>query len=154
MLDIPGEPVAPAMEKASAVLAPGARVEKLEDGFFSISGAAVDAAGKLYFVDHHQQRIYGWSATEGLTVERDNSLDPVNLAFDKAGDLIVVSSEGPEGTVYCFRPGSPEEQVKVLRPQDAKPHPGAATLLPGNYWNNGEFKDQLTLDTLTYTNAA
>ncbi|MGA8727633.1 MAG: glycosyl hydrolase family 28-related protein [Terracidiphilus sp.] len=150
VLDIPGEPVAPAMEKVSAVLAPGSRVEKLEDGFFSISGAAVDASGNLYFVDHHQQRIYGWSATEGLTVERDNSLDPVNLGFDKAGDLIVVSSEGPEGTVYCFRPGSPEEEVKVLRPQDAKPHPGAATLLPGNYWNNGEFKDQLTLDTLTY----
>jgi len=30
-------------------------------GFYSISGGAVDAHGKLYFVDHHQQRIYGWS---------------------------------------------------------------------------------------------
>ena len=92
---------------ASAVLAPGSTVEKLEDGFYSISGAAVDASGKLYFVDHHQQRIYGWSTTEGLTIERDNPLDPVNLAFDKAGDLLVLSSDGPEGTVYSFRPGSP-----------------------------------------------
>jgi hypothetical protein len=89
-------------------------VEKLEDGFFSISGAAVDKAGKLYFVDHHQQRIYGWSAVEGLTIERDNALDPVNLAFDKSGDLLVVSSAGPESTVYSFRPGSPDAQITVL----------------------------------------
>jgi sugar lactone lactonase YvrE len=136
---------------ASAVLAPGARVEKLEDGFFSISGAAVDVAGKLYFVDRHQQRIYGWSAAEGLTVERDNALDPVNLAFDKAGDLLVVSSEGTEGTVYSFRPGSPAEELTVLKPQPAAPHPGANAVLPVNYWNNGEFQDQLDLKRMTYT---
>ena len=61
----------------------------------------MDAAGKLYFVDHHNQRIYGWSEKEGLTVERDNPLDPVNLAFDKSGNLLVVSSAGPrEHGVY------------------------------------------------------
>ena len=81
-------------------------------GFYSISGAAVDAQGKLYFVDHYEQRIYGWSASEGLTIERDNPLDPVNLAFDKTGDLLVLSSAGPEGTVYCFRPGSTEDKVR------------------------------------------
>ena len=57
VLDIPAQPPAPAAPVASAVLAPGAKVEKLEDGFFSISGAAVDASGKLYFVDRHQQRL-------------------------------------------------------------------------------------------------
>jgi len=151
VLDIPAKPVAPSPLKASAVLAPGSKVEKLEDGFYSISGAAVDASGKLYFIDHHEQRIYSWSATQGLAVERDNPLDPVNLGFDAAGDLIVVSSEGPEGTVYSFHPGSPEDQITVLRPQDAKPHLGAAVLLPGNYWNNGEFKDQLDFKTMKYT---
>jgi hypothetical protein len=39
----------------------------------------------------------------------------------------------------------------VLTPQDTKPQPDALAVLPGNYWNNGEFKDQLNLDTLTYT---
>ena len=66
VLDIPADPPTPAPPDASAVLAPGATVKKLEDGFFSISGAAVDAAGKLYFVDHHKQRIYSWSENEGL----------------------------------------------------------------------------------------
>ena len=154
VLDILEDPPIPAAADASAVLAPGARVDKLKDGFFSISGAAVDASGKLFFVDHHQQRIYGWSSTEGLTVERDNPLDPVNLAFDKAGDLLVVSSGGPEGTVYSFRPGSHEDQITVLAPQPATPHPGAAAILPVNYWNNGEFRNQLNFSTMTYKTLA
>jgi hypothetical protein len=154
VLDVPAKPVPPAMPDVSAVLSPGAKVEKLEDGFFSISGAAVDATGNLYFVDHHQQRIYGWSATEGLTVERDNALDPVNLAFDKAGDLLVVSSAGPESTVYWFRPGSPDAQIYVLAPQATIAHPGAAVLIPVNYWNNGEFKDQLDLSSMRYKTLA
>ncbi|MGB6690269.1 MAG: glycosyl hydrolase family 28-related protein [Terracidiphilus sp.] len=151
VLDIPAEPAKPALADASKVLAPGAKVEKLEDGFFSISGAAVDKNGKLYFVDHHQQRIYAWSRADGLTVERDNPFDPVNLAFDKSGDLLVVSSDGPAGTVYSFRPGMSDDQTTVLSLQEAKPHPGATAILPVNYWNNGEFKDQLDFNTMTYT---
>ena len=54
----------------------------------------MDAAGKLCFVDHHHQRIYAWTEKEGLTVKRDNPLDPVNLALDKSGNLMVVSSAG------------------------------------------------------------
>jgi hypothetical protein len=144
VLDVPLKP-AP-VEPPSA----GWKVEKLEDGFFSIAGAAVDGAGKLYFVDHHQQRIFGWSASEGLTVERDNPLDAVNLSFDKAGDLLVVSSDGPEGTVYCFKPGSSAQEITVLRAQPAGVHAGAAAILPQNYWNNGEFEDQLDLDTYKF----
>jgi hypothetical protein len=154
VLDIPANPVKPVPGDASAVLAAGSKVQKLEDGFFSISGAAVDAAGKLYFVDRHQQRIYRWSAAEGLSIERDNPLDPVNLAFDKAGDLLVLSSDGPEGTVYSFRPGSPEDQIALLAPQPRAPHPGAMALLPVNYWNNGEFQNQLDFNTFTYRTMA
>ena len=154
VLDIQAKPVTPVPADASAVLAPGSKVEKLEDGFYSISGAAVDPSGKLYFVDRHQQRIYGWSTTAGLTIERDNPLDPVNLAFDKAGDLLVLSSDGPEGSVYSFRPGSPEDQITVLAPQGTTPHPGAAALVPVNYWNNGEFANQLDFNTFTYATLA
>jgi sugar lactone lactonase YvrE len=136
------------------VLAPGSKVEELEHGFFSISGAAVDSNGKLYFVDHHQQRIFGWSKNDGLTIERDNPLDPVNLAFDKSGNLLVLSSAGPEGTVYSFRPGSPDAAIKVLEPQSTAAHPGATAMLPVNYWNNGEFEDQLDPRTMTYTTLA
>ncbi len=150
VLDIASEPTSPAPANDATVVAPGSRVERLGDGFFSISGATVDKAGKLYFVDHHSQRIYGWSRGEGLTIERDNPFDPVNLAFDKAGDLLVFSSEGTEGTVYAFRPGSSPDQITVLSPDERRPHPNAEGVLPANYWNNGEFQDQLNHDTLQY----
>uniref|UniRef100_Q01VU7 SMP-30/Gluconolaconase/LRE domain protein n=1 Tax=Solibacter usitatus (strain Ellin6076) TaxID=234267 RepID=Q01VU7_SOLUE len=145
VLDIPGE---------AAASAPASKLKKLEDGFYSISGAAVDSAGKLYFVDHHEQRIYGWSSTEGLTVERDQPLDAVNLAFDRTGNLLVLSSAGPGGTVYSFRPGSPGDQITELAPHDTKPRPGARAILPVNYWNNGEFANQLDFETMTYTTPA
>lgn len=154
VLDIPAHPAQRRGSPAAAPDAPETQVRKLEDGFFSISGAAVDAAGKLYFVDHHQQRIYGWSSSQGLTVERDNPLDPVNLAVDKAGDLLVVSSDGAEGTVYCFRPGTPETEITILTPQATEPRPNAQAILPGNYWNNGEFRNQLDFHTMVYKTLA
>jgi sugar lactone lactonase YvrE len=129
-------------------------VKNLEDGFFSISGAAVDAAGKLYFVDRHNQRIYSWSEKKGLAIERDNPLDPVNLAFDKSGNLLVLSSAGPESTVYTFRPGNSAEELSVLQPQASRPHANASVILPVNWWNNGEFKDQLDLETMRFTTLA
>jgi sugar lactone lactonase YvrE len=124
--------------------------KQLETGFYSIAGATVDQNGKLYFVDRHQQRIYGWSEAEGLTVERDSPLDPVNLGIDGTGNLIVVSSAGAGGTVYSFRPGSPKTEITVLNSEPAKPRPDGIALLPVNYWNNGEFRDQLDLETLQY----
>ncbi|HWU54191.1 MAG TPA: glycosyl hydrolase family 28-related protein [Rhizomicrobium sp.] len=145
VLDYPASPKPPAAQDM------GSKVEKLEDGFYSISGAAVDAHGKLYFVDKHQQRIYGWSRGEGLSIERDNPTDPVNLAFDKSGNLLVLSSLGAEGTLYTFRPGSPAIELTVIAPTPVAAHPGATAILPGNYWNNGEFKDQLDPKTYRYT---
>jgi len=136
------------------VLTAGTTVKKLADGFFSISGAIDDTTGKLYFVDHHEQRIYAWSEREGLTVVRDSPLDPVNLAVDKSGNLFVVSSAGPESTVYTFNPNESAEKLRVIGPQPAQPHPGASVILPVNWWNNGEFKDQLDLDTMRFTTLA
>ncbi|MGI9071280.1 MAG: glycosyl hydrolase family 28-related protein [Bryobacteraceae bacterium] len=124
--------------------------KQLETGFFSIGGATVDANGKLYFVDRHQQQIYGWSETEGLTVERDSPLDAVNLGIDEAGNLMVVSSAGAEGTVYSFRPGSPKDEISLLSAEPAKACAECLALLPVNYWNNGEFRDQLDVDTLQF----
>jgi hypothetical protein len=150
VLDVPPAPANAAAALAGRPLGP-ARVRKLEDGFFSISGAAVDAAGKLYFTDRWRQRIYGWSAAEGLTVERDHPLDPVNLAFDQSGNLLVLSSAGAQSTVYSFRPGTPGGPMTEIALQDTKPHPGARAILPVNYWNNGEFANQLDFEKMTYT---
>jgi len=132
----------------------GAKVEKLQDGFYGLSGAAVDGQGRLYFADHHDQRIYRWTPERKLEVVRDNALDPVQLAFDRSGDLMVLSSYGAQGTVYSFRPDTPETELKLIAPTPAATHPGALTALPANWWINGEFKDQLDPKTYRFTTLA
>jgi len=148
VLDYPAGPKPPAPRDI------GNKVEKLEDGFYSISGATVDARGKLFFVDKHQQRIYSWTRDGGLSIERDAPLDPVNLAFDKSGNLLVLSSLGAEGTLYSFKPGAAATELTVIPPTPVRAHPTSIALLPVNYWNNGEFKDQLDLRTYRYTTLA
>jgi len=143
-LDVPPAPAQAA--SASAVpTTPG--VAKLADGFYSIAGGAVDANGKLYFIDRFFHRIHGWSAAEGLTIASDQSLDPVNLAVDRSGKLMVLSSAGRDGTVYSIDPAKPFN-VTVIPPTPARSRRGAATLLPVNVWANGEFADRI--DPATY----
>ena len=123
-------------KKPSPILADGAKVEKVASGFFNISGGAVDSAGNVYFVDAKWQTIYCWSATtRQLSTVRDHPLDPVQLFFDKAGNLIVISYAG-NGTVYSFKPGSQDDDIKLLPAVPAAPRPGMIPVLPVNYWRN------------------
>ena len=123
-LDINDKPAPAEQQKRSPVLEPGASVQKVSDGFFNLSGGTADAAGNLYFVDSYWQRIYKWEPkTRALTIVRDNPLDPVNITFDKSGNLIVVSSGGMTETVYSFRPDAPEQQLTILERQPAAPVP-------------------------------
>ncbi|WP_445194133.1 glycosyl hydrolase family 28-related protein [Sphingomonas sp. Tas61C01] len=125
---------------ASATM--GTPVKQIESGFFSISGGAVDAKGALYFIEHRFQRIYRWTKAKGLEVVSDHSLDPVNLAIDRSGKLLVQSSLGAEGSVYSIDPSGPKTDVTPIAATATVPHPDARTLVPGNWWVNGEFRDQ------------
>jgi hypothetical protein len=120
----------------SHVLAEGSNIEKLAGGFFNISGGAVDSSGNVYFVDAKWQTIYCWSAlTHQLSKVRDNPLDPVQLFFDKSGDLIVVSYAG-NGTVYSFKPAAQDDDITLLPAVPASPRPGLTPVLPVDYWRN------------------
>ncbi|MET0247668.1 MAG: glycosyl hydrolase family 28-related protein, partial [Sphingomonas sp.] len=126
-----------------------AGIEKLADGFYSIAGAAVDARGKLYFVDRFFHRIHGWSEKDGLSILADAPLDPVSLAVDKSGRLMVLSSAGHDATVYSIDPATPAD-VTVIEPTPARRRAGALTALPGNMWANGEFADRIDPATYEY----
>jgi hypothetical protein len=120
----------------SLVLAEGAKLEKLASGFFNISGGAIDSTGNIYFVDAKWQTIYRWSvASRQLSKVRDNALDPVQLFFDKAGDLIVISYAG-NGTVYSFKPGSEDDHITLLEGEPTRPRPGMTPVLPLDSWRN------------------
>jgi sugar lactone lactonase YvrE len=133
-LDLTDRAPRPRPHAVSAVLAPGAKVEKLAGGFYNISGGAISPTGDLYFVDAHWQRIHRWDArARQLTTVRDNALDPVQLAFDRAGDLLVVSYAG-NGTVYSFKPDAPGLEITLLQREPAIPRPGLTPVLPVGDW--------------------
>ena len=134
--------------------APLGKVDKLESGFYSIAGGVVDAEGKLYFVDRHWKRIFSWKKDEGLVVVRDAPLDPVNLAIDNSGNLMVLSSYGPQASVYAFDPRKPGLDMTMIQPTPVATRNGGRIAVPVNFWQNGEFKDQLNPDTYEFTTLA
>ena len=132
VLDIPGQPAQPARQRRCRGCSRArSKVEKLEDGFFSISGAAVDAAGKLYFVDHHEQRIYALVRAGGPhhrarqpARSRQSRLrqirQPDRALFRRA-----------EGTVYTFKPGTLRRKTHRARsrsPRSRTPAPQPSCL--------------------------
>jgi hypothetical protein len=135
----------------AAVPATAAKVDKLHEGFYSIAGGAVDAGGRLYFIDRHFKRIFSYAAGEGLKTVSDAPFDPVNLAVDRSGKLMVLSSSGKDASVYAIDPSLPGAPATLIASTPAAPRPGANVALPVNVWNNGEFKDQLNLDTYEFT---
>lgn len=58
---------------------------------------------------------------------------PEQLAFDRAGNLLVVAYEGP-GTVLAFDPRDPGSEIKTLKAQPARTRPGTTPVLPVNRW--------------------
>jgi SMP-30/Gluconolactonase/LRE-like region len=84
------------------------------------------------------QRSYLCSPeSSGAEIVREDPLSPVNLAFDAAGDLLVVSYEG-DGTVYSFRPDSSEQQITYLRRVPGEPKQDSTSILPVNVWSRRE----------------
>lgn len=133
-LTLTGNPPAPKPKPTSTVLAPGAKVEKLAGGFFNISGGAAHPSGDFYFVDPYRQRIYRWAdESRQLFIVRDDALDPVNLAIDKAGNVMVVSTFG-SNAVYAFHPDAPGLDIRILKAEDVVPRPGLIPVLPVGEW--------------------
>lgn len=63
---------------------------------------------------------------------------------------MVLSSDGAAGTVYSIKPGDPDS-IAVIPPTPVVTHRDAIVALPGNFWVNGEFKDQINPTTYQFT---
>jgi hypothetical protein len=63
----------------------------------------------------------------------DAPLDAVNLAVDRSGHLLVLSSAGHDASVYSIDPAKPAE-VRTIAPTPAKAARCARVALPGNMW--------------------
>jgi len=75
-------------KSVSELIATGAKVEKLADGFIFTEGPAADAEGNVFFTDQPNDKIWKWSTNGTLSVFRDSSDRANGLYFDHNGDLL------------------------------------------------------------------
>ena len=94
----------------SPVIAPGAKLETLGEGYPYAYGPAADREGNVFFTDPLGNRIVKWTAADGTF---SDWLAPSGFAkglrFDKAGNLIAIAVE--KGEVWSI---APDKLVTVL----------------------------------------
>jgi gluconolactonase len=78
------------------LIAPGAKVEKLADGFSFTEGPAVDPQGNVYFTDQPNNRIHVWSVDGKLSTFHENPGRANGLYFDRQNRLISCSDQDNE----------------------------------------------------------
>jgi gluconolactonase len=77
----------------AGIIAPGAKVEKLADGFSFTEGAASDAQGNVFFTDQPSDRILKWSVDGKLSTFMQPSGRSNGLSFDANGNLWACADE-------------------------------------------------------------
>lgn len=78
-------------QKNSSIIAPGAKVEKLADGFSFTEGPAVDKKGNVYFTDQPNNKILKWSVDGKLSTFHNDGGRANGLYFDLSGNLLSCS---------------------------------------------------------------
>ena len=78
-------------QESKSIIAHGAKVEKLADGFRFTEGPAVDKKGNVYFTDQPNDRIMKWSTNGKLSVFLDKTGRANGMYFDKKGNLLSCS---------------------------------------------------------------
>lgn len=74
------------------LIAPGATIKKVSDGFLFTEGPAADGEGNVYFTDQPNDRIWKWSAdTEELSVFLEPTGRANGMYFDRQGNLLSCS---------------------------------------------------------------
>lgn len=89
-----GVPSSPAAaEPQPGIVAPGATLQKLADGFAFTEGPACDAHGNVYFTDQPNNRILEWSVDGKLSTFMEPCGRSNGLCFDEHGDLWACADE-------------------------------------------------------------
>lgn len=109
----------------SDIIAPGAEVEKLADGFKFTEGPACDGEGNVYFTDQPNDRILVWSVDGKLSTFMEPCGRSNGLCFDAKGNLWACADAKNE--LWCI---SPEKKVEVV----VKEYDGKLLNAPNDLW--------------------
>jgi gluconolactonase len=88
--------VAPLACGEGGVIAPGAAVERLADGFAFTEGPAADAEGNVFFTDQPNDRIHKWSVAGELSPFMEPCGRSNGMFFDAQGFLWACADEKNE----------------------------------------------------------
>ena len=117
---------APTVEKVKTpVVAEGAKVEKLADGFSFTEGPAADTDCNVFFSDIPNNKVHKFSSDGKVSVHRDNTGGANGLYFDKKGNLLACA--GGDRQVVSI---SLEGKVTVL----ADKYDGKKLNSPNDLW--------------------
>ncbi len=100
----------------SGIIAPGAKVEKLADGFKFTEGPAADAEGNVFFTDQPNDRILKWSVDSKLTTFMQPCGRSNGSCFDREGNLWACADEKNE--LWCMDTAG--KQTVVVKDYDGK----------------------------------
>lgn len=109
----------------SAVVAPGAKIEKLAGDFTFTEGPTCDKTGNVFFTDQPNNRILKWSIEGKLTTFMQPAGRANGMFFDKQGKLIACADEHTE--LWSI---TPDGQHTVL----AKEYEGKKLNAPNDVW--------------------
>lgn len=131
-------------QQPKGIIAEGATMERLADGFSFTEGPAVDKEGNVYFTDQPNDKIYKWSVDGKLSVFHDNTGRANGMYFDKQGYLLTCSDM--ENEMWRFDTDGNHtviltdyEGKKLNGPNDLWIHPNGSIyftdpLYKRNYW--------------------
>jgi gluconolactonase len=109
-----------------AIIQPGAKLEKLADGFLFTEGPAADAKGNVYFTDQPNDRIMVWSLSGSLSTFMQPCGHSNGLSFDKDGNLWACADQKNE--LWCIAP----DKIVTVIPSKYKDKPLNG---PNDLWN-------------------
>jgi gluconolactonase len=130
-----------------SVVATGATVEKLADGFTFTEGPAADADGNVYFTDQPNDRIVKWGVDNQQSIFMQPCGRSNGLCFDRDGNLWACADEKNE--LWCIDPAGTAQAVvkdyqgKLLNgPNDLWVRPDGGIYFTDPfykrpYWNRG-----------------
>jgi gluconolactonase len=131
-------------QEGKGIIAPGAKVEKVAEGFRFTEGPAVDKEGNVYFTDQPNDRIWKWSLDGTVSIFLENAGRANGLYFDDAGNLLSCSDQ--ENEIWRIAPDGKStvlltdyEGKKLNGPNDLWVHPGEGIyftdpLYKRDYW--------------------
>ena len=136
-----------AASQVRTVVAAGAEVEKLADGFEFTEGPAVCGEGNVYFTDIPNNRIHKWSTEGELSTFRENSGGANGLFFDKDGNLLACEG-GNRRLVSIDREGNVTvladrfNDKKLNSPNDLWPDPKGGVYFTDPRYGNRDSMEQ------------